>query len=1298
MRFFIQSLMCLKSSLIKSFVIALVMCCLTMSLKAQKIQTRSLSWKYNQSAKVTLSKEKISLWFDGALSSGEADLPLYFERFPLPQGSANVSAEIVDAAYEALTKTENDYLISKNYNPLVAKLNARVVYDRKKPYAAVTLDPFRLNSATGLFEKLISFSLKLTPVFGTSPKQKSWSFADNSILASGTWIKMTITSTGIYKITYDDLETMGVPVSSIDRNNIRIFGNGGKMLPENNSVFRYDDLQENAIYVSGSGSQFTSQDYILFYAVGPVSWVYDTLKNRYTHSLNKYAGSAAYFLTYDLGPGKRITTEPSETQSPDYYANTFNDYRYHEIDSLNLIKSGREWYGEVFDITTSYSWTYDLPGIVTGSPVRLRTSLLARSFASSSFDVYLNGTKVKTELVNAVPTQYTGVYANVVEDTTSAIISSPVTVMIAYNKGASSSAVGWLNHFEINVTRSLNYYGGQMPFRNAASVKKGVTEFSLGNATGVTVWDVTDPLNVKSVAGTYAGSSFVYRLRTDTLMEFLAYDGNSYYSISNFEEIANQNLHHFLNPVDMIIITHPNFEGAANLLADMHRSQDGYNVIVVRPDWVYNEFSSGIQDPTAIRSFMKMFYDRAGGDPDKMPEYLLLVGDGSYDNLNRLPDNTNFIVTWQTTNSLAPTSSFATDDYFAFLDDSESGGYDGSLDISVGRLPVKTAAEANALAAKIIRYTATTDLNAQGSSCSGFTSGISNLADWRNILCFIADDADLAGEAFLSESETIANKVDTMDDNYNIDKIYFDAYVEESTPGGQRYPDVNDAINKRVEKGALIINYIGHGGELGWAHEAVLGISDINSWDNRFNMPFFVTATCEFSRFDDPARTSAGEYVLINSEGGGIGLFTTTRLAFSGSNHELNSLFYDYVFRKTDGKYPCIGDVVRNSKNAYGCASVIANFCLLGDPAMKLAYPKYKVVTTGINNHPLNPGLDTVHAMSKVTIAGEITDENDIKLTDYNGILYPTVFDKRMLITSLGNDAGYPQNFYIQKNIIYKGKASITGGNFAFTFYVPKDISYVFGKGRLSYYAQNGVSDANGNYEDFIIGGSETAPITDKEGPEVDMFLNDEHFVSGGITDNSPFLLAKLSDSSGLNTVGSGIGHDIAVVLDGNTDKTYVLNDYYEADLNTYQSGVVRYPFKDLAVGPHSMNMKVWDIFNNSSDKSLDFVVAEDAKLALDHVLNYPNPFTTYTEFWFEHNRPCCGLDVQIQIFTISGKLIKTIDTYVQTNGYRAEPIPWDGLDDYGDPIGKGVYLYKLRVKDNQGGYAEKIEKLVILK
>ncbi|MBA7484773.1 hypothetical protein ES707_20304 [subsurface metagenome] len=713
-------------------------------------------------------------------------------------------------------------------------------------------------------------------------------------------------------------------------------------------------------------------------------------------------------------------------------------------------------------------------------------------------------------------------------------------------------------------------------------------------------------------------------------------------------------------------------------MAAYRHDHDGLDTVVLTPVQIYNEFSSGTPDVSAIRDFLKMLYDRAGTE-NEMPMYVLLFGDGSYDNKGTGVNNTNFIPTYQSENSISRTGSFVTDDFFGLLDDNE-GGSAGLVDIGIGRFPVSSVEEAINLLNKTLSYDMT-----------------GNMGDWRNAICFIGDDED--GNLHMRQADELARYVENKYPSFTIAKIYLDAYSQISTPSGARYPDVNKALNQRIGKGALIINYTGHGGANGLAHERILNIDDIVSWENADKLPLFMTATCEFSRFDEYESTSAGEMVLLNPRGGGIALLSTTRLVYAGPNHELNERFYEYVFEKNarDENYR-LGDIIRLTKNAASGGINKRNFTLLGDPAVMLAYPGKQLRVTAINGIDISQSVDTLKALSRVTIAGQVEDDLGMWMQDFNGILYPTVFDKISSITTLSNDGDPEFLFSLRNRILYKGKATVSQGLFSFSFIVPKDIAYQYGFGKLSLYGAGLQEDASGAFDRVVIGGSADSVINDTRGPDMRLYMNDENFVFGGMTDANPELLVFVSDSNGINTIGSGIGHDITAILDQNSNQAIVLNDFYEADTDSYQSGKIRYPLKSLDAGSHSLTIKVWDVYNNSSEEVLDFVVNTEDDLVLKHVLNYPNPFTTHTQFFFEHNQPDQDLEVIIQVFTISGKLVKTIEQNVPSSGFRTAPIDWDGLDDFGSRIGRGVYIYRVKVRTALGEKAEKYEKLVILR
>jgi hypothetical protein len=605
------------------------------------------------------------------------------------------------------------------------------------------------------------------------------------------------------------------------------------------------------------------------------------------------------------------------------------------------------------------------------------------------------------------------------------------------------------------------------------------------------------------------------------------------------------------------------------------------------------------------------------------------------------------------------------------LDDEEGDGVNDIIDIGIGRFPVQTVVQANDMVDKVKAYYKT-----------------ESMKPWRNWIGFIGDDED--NNLHMSQADDLANTMLAFNPLMNVDKIYLDAYPQVSGAGGNRYPLAAAALDNRVKRGALLINYVGHGGELGWTHERVLDNPTINAWENIENMPLFLTATCEFSRFDDPERTSAGENVLLNSKGGGIALLTTTRLVFSHLNKSLMDAFYIHGFSKMNKGAQTLGDLAMITKQFGPKAINTRNFSLLGDPALRLAYPEYNVASTNVP--------DTVKALSRVTIYGEVRDGSGVIMSNFNGVVHPAVFDKIKNVNTLNNEGEGIFEFQLQKNILFKGKASVVNGAFQFTFVAPKDIDFAYGSGRISYYAENGVIDAGGFDTNFIIGGFNENSEEDNQGPEIELYINDESFVSGGITNQNPLLIAKFSDENGMNTTGNGVGHDIVSVLDDNTMESIVLNDFYESALNDFSKGEVRYQLSLLDEGRHEIYVKGWDVFNNSGESYTEFIVATDSKMALDHVLNYPNPFTTKTSFYFEHNQIGDNLEVKIQIFTVSGKVVKTLNHYAFGDKTRIGPIDWDGKDDYGDNIGKGVYVYKVSVKNDSGDQIDKFEKLVLLK
>jgi len=1097
----------------------------------------------------------------------------------------------------------------------------------------------------------------------------------NSVLFEGKWFKISTNKSGIYKLDYSSIVSLGVAVNNLQISSIKLYGNGGGMLPKLNSDFRHNDLVENAIniYDSNGNGVFENGDYILFYGQSPHSWKYDAQSGLFKHETNLFSDDVNYFLTTDnQSYGRRIMQKQS-LQNPTKMITSFNDFSSHELEFENLIHSGREWFGERFDSQNSQSFDFSFSNLEITSPVSVKTAVAARSLNTSVFSVAVNSDPLQTISVKNIVTTYATEYAKTSSMTSEYMSSSSnLSVEIEYSS-SDNGALSWLNFIEVNARRKLKMSGNSILFRDAASIGNEVASFEISNANnGITVWDVTDPTSVVEMPVTIGGNTLTFNDSISELHEYIAFNSSAYLTPTLKGGVTNQNLHNIPIDVEYVIVSHPNFLVPAERLANFHQAKDDLSSVIVTPGQIYNEFSSGVQDVSAIRDFLRYLYKR----PNSKLKYVLLFGDGSYDPKNRVVNNTNYIPTYQSVNSTHPTQSYVTDDYFGLLDDHEGLFNNDLVDIGVGRFPVSTLSQANVLVDKVEQYYAK-----------------ESFGSWRNNIAFIADDGDSKdGNTHMWQADSLANIVADNYKHINISKIYLDNYLQESTPGGPRSETTNHVINNRVEKGALLINYTGHGGPLGWTQERILELDQINAWDNGSKLPLFMTATCKFSYFDNPEQTSAGEYVLLNPNGGAIALLSTTRLVYSAPNYNLNTKFIKTLFEKQDGEFLRLGDVFKKTKVLSGTSANNRNFTLLGDPALCLAYPEYDVETTSI--------ADTLKALGEVEISGVIISENSSVLSSFNGTIYPIVYDKEIIRTTLGQESCTPMPYRDQNNILYKGAASVLDGKFSFSFVVPKDIAYNYGAGKISYYAVSDDQepvDAGGSDEDFVIGGTAADIIYDYEGAELTLYMNTRNFSDGGITDANPVLLADIFDFSGINTVGNGIGHDITAVLDGNTANPYVLNDFYEANKDDYTRGVVGFPFYNLSKGEHTLTLKVWDVFNNSSEATIIFVVADDNEFTISDYSTYPNPFSNSTDIYFQHNKPNQNLDVFLDIYSITGTLVYKYEESYSDNGYRIGPITWGGDDEYGGKLSAGMYIAKLGVSSSDGDFTSKSIRIILL-
>ena len=1241
------------------------------------------------------AQEHFKINWQTPVKTGEIAMPWFqyassnVHAYYLPSYCSSVYSErpgslaLTNVVFGELTPEESNSLVSQ-------PTNHQVVFDFA--YKNNTFDfcvlPFRTHPTTGKVQKVLSFSVKVNyskqdvPSIGFKTAS-----SDTSVLATGSWYKVGVSRTGVFKLTPQFLADCGFG-SNIQSSAIRVFGNGNGMLSERNDDNPNPELKEVPLLVNDGGDGvFNGNDFALFYAVGPHTWAYDESNDQFKHTYNIYSDQSFYFLNVDGGIGKRLNQTGYSPNVVNYQSDAFDDFAFYEDDRVNLVGTGREWFGELFDFKLIHDYTFQFNNVKPDT-AWLTTRAVARSVVANRKMTYRVNNVPVTEMSFPAVGSSSGSPFVTVRSARDAFIpnSSSFNVQATYNNNVSSSATAWMDYITLQVRCNLVMSGSGILFRDAKAYQAGgAAEYEINGANGnLVVWDVTNHQQPRIVPHTLNGSVATFKAPSDSLRTFAAIQGTGFPVPTKVGQVENQNLHGLEN-VDMIIVSHPLFLTQANQLAAFHHSFDNMNVKVVTPQQVYNEFSSGMQDITALKLFFRHLYKKGGSNP---LSHVLLFGDASYDYKDRSSNMHNFVPIFQSQSSFSLYSSYCTDDFYGYLDDGEGDHLlFEDVDIGIGRFPVTNVAQAQAMVNKVITYSK--NPNSHG--------------DWRNRAMLITDDADEASGwemDFVEFMDDLAEEIDTVVGTLNLEKVYIDSYIQEVKAGSQRYPVARDDIFRKVQRGNLVTSYLGHGGEVGWAKERILQLADVNGWDNLHSMPVFTTVTCEFTRLDDPTRVSAGEQLFLNSQGGAAALYSTLRPVFATtSTYRISNKLFEFLFMESNGEYLTLGEVNRATKNASTSGDRL-RFALIGDPAMKLAIPRYRVVTDSINGVQVSQFNDTLKALSTVRVHGHVEDLQGNLVSGYTGIVNPTIYDKKAPKKTLMNDGyGYEFEYETRENIIYRGKSSVEAGKFSFEFVIPLDINFVVGEGKFSYYATDSTIDAAGYNGDILIGSLDLNATPDDKGPEVRVFINDTNFLSGGLTDANPINISLISDSSGINTVGSGIGHDILGILDGETNSPFILNDYFQSDLNSYQSGTVTYPFFNLSPGEHHLLVRAWDVNNNMGEGETYFIVDDSHGLALKRVLNYPNPFNQYTTFQFEHNRAGEPLEVDIQIFDQRGQLVHRIQEQVTSLGNRVNQITWDGTNANGSPLGSGVFLYHVKVRSiEDGSESTGYSKLVFIK
>jgi hypothetical protein len=1245
-------------------------------LSAQNEQTTShiLNWKGIEKWYLDSTSVKV-ISFDGAQYPGENKFP-YFNQRIVSDPAYSYNAVLKNVVYIQVTNDEKNLLSGSSFSsePQIVK---NTLHSRGLSYFNVSILPFVIREGNIL--KLQSFDLQIikTSLPQEAKAAATHTYAQNSVLAQGKFVKIKIVDTGIYKLTYEDLVSMGVNPA-----NVRVFGYGGNVQDQSFTVLKPDDLPELAIYMNkGTDGVFNAGDYILFYAQGINKWTYDNSKSMFTHQINSYSNYGYYFVTSDAGIGKKIDDEIiSLPTSPTInQVEEFIDYQVHELESKNLSQAGKNFYGESFNDVNSYSLLFNFPNPVLTNSTTVRLDVASTSSTSSSFTLSLNGSQNKVLNMPAlVQDNYTqGVGA-------SGIFSyTPSTDQFNFNISFTRSAqtdVGYLNYLEVNARRQLKMSGSVMQFQSTDFLGLGqYNQYLISGAnSNVQIWDITNPQIISRIATQTINGKTSFIDASNNLKSYLAIDPTVPASFQKPEivgAISNQDLHG-ISQADMVIITHPDFLSQAQLLAQAHRDKDNLTVEVVTTDQVYNEFSSGTPDATAYRWMMKMLYDRAMATKQlsDLPKYLLLFGRGSYDNRKIDPNSDNFILTYQADNSLVTTDAYVTDDYFTQLEDNAGSDVSTNLmDVGVGRFPVTTAQQATDVVNKTIGYINNKE---KGS--------------WKNQLCFLADDGDVASHMF--QADSIARSVGRTFPANQINKLYIDAYPQEKTASGQTCVAVKNRLQNLIQSGLFLLNYTGHAGLTGLASESVFTIAEIKALTNQ-HLSLFVGATCDFLQFDSQVVSGGGQ-MLLNPTGGSIGVFSAARPVYSIYNFNLNYLLCTNLFKKINGKQQRMGDVISFAKNNLGTETNKLSYIFMGDPALMLSYPtKYNIITSKVNQSTAL-GNDTLKALSVATIQGFIADENDNKISNFNGTLHAVVYDKIQQVTTLNDEGGGALTYSDRPNTLFSGNVDVKDGVFTFTFMLPKDIKYNFGSGRINYYAEDDTNnfEAQGSFENFSIGGANNNyNLNDTIGPSVKLYLNSENFVSGDKVNETPLLIANISDIDGINTVGSGIGHDLMLTLDNDPNQSVVLNDYFQASTNSYTSGVVKYKLSTLSNGNHTINFKAWDLLNNSTNVSINFEVVTGLSPVIFSIYNFPNPVKTQTSIVVNNDRPETILITTVEIFDLSGRKIWS---FSQTN---ADNITWDLISNDGLRVKTGVYLYRVSIKTKGSDVTSKTNKMLIV-
>lgn len=1235
----------------------------------------SLDWNIDEGKSIILNNE----------SYDARNKPLVFRRIQIGMADSLIATLNIERE-----KTLRQFAAPEDLAPQYI-LRSYTEVERNQKYATVFLYPIKKNSSQGV-TILENAKIQLRTVRASQRIQtRNTPFKTQSILASGQILKMPIVESGVHSVAYEDLPDSWKQ-NNLDPQRIELFAGHPTSLPYTVGEERIDDLISIPYYLDSG--EFGPGKKIYFYGLGR-DIKQGNIDEKYIDiQHNIYADTNFYYLRHGVSQGRQITPAPELSQvSTSTITAGLDALRYEEekynilLDVVNLQGSGRIWYSEKFTGLTEKNYSYlleDYP-INVDQEVVFKAGFAARSSTSSNVRFQLGNQLVQNDLFSVNTGDIYGISSRHVNFSERLNINQ-AQLLLKYTT-SDGSASSWLDYLQLSFTKSL-----EIPSSNPlyfASFEAGNDfQISVNQSQIQQVWDISEPTDYHAVPHRQDNDQLYIQnqAQTNEFKAYIVFNESMASPIQSFQEVKNQNLHS-LQDVDYLIIYHSKFVQPAERLANFRKTNNGFNVSTVNINEIYNEFSSGKVDPTAIRDFIKMLYDRNNTDIR-----VLLFGDGSFDYKNKSPilgyPNENFIPVFESENSWDPIKAFPSDDYYALMNDHEGEDLKGALDISIGRIPVRTEADANNIVQKIIDYSTNAKIN----------------GPWKNQTLFVSDDGNY--NLFLGYTERLTNEMESSENRFGINKAYVDANPKEVRSNEVRSPKTNELINSNAFEGQLIINYQGHGGSKGWSDESILSKTDLEKWDNYLKYPLLVTATCTFAGYDDPREVTAGEYALTLPDKGAIALFTTTRVVYASSNDRLSNSVFNRLYENIDRDLE-LGEWLRLSKNAHRSDTTDINarkFTLLGDPALRLAVPKNSIVINQINEIDATTSDSIgISALDKVRIQGQINQGNGQILSSFNGILYPVLFDKKKILKTLGQgNENNPIDFQQWQNTLYKGRTSVVNGKFDFQFIVPKDIDYKVGPGRLSLYAAApSGEDGWGISQSIYIGGTSANAIeNDHSGPQIEVYLEDRTFQDGDEVSDRPLLLVDIEDESGINVSGNGIGHDLIYYLDKDASNPVILNNNFEYELNSFSKGSVEIPIEGLEPGQHYLTIKGWDSHNNVSEKTIEFYV-DKQNIEIQHLYNYPNPFFNRTEFQFENPLIGSDIDIVIDIFSISGKLVHRIIDQRNSANQLIRNIFWDGKDQWQQKLANGVYLYKLKIIDKKTTknttLVSKFQKMLIL-